>query len=367
MALARRAALIALVAGLLLAVLATPAFAHGRGSDATNFSSRIRSAPDVPGVSWQIYGGDELLGLTNTSDREVLVLGYEDEPYLRVGPDGVFLNRNSLATYQNADRYGRVEVPPEVDPDAEPVWDRVGDGNRYLFHDHRIHYMAFVLPPAIAAAPGEPHEVLEWTVPFQVDGGPQQEVTGDLRWVPGAPPWPWLLGALVVTLPALAGLRTSPTADDRWPGLARPAALVLGVLAALNVFHLVDDLFAVPLPWPAILLSAGQTAMFILIAVLGAVRGWQARDGAFTAIGVGAAALFIGQGLLYLSVLMTSQNASLVPELFSRAVVAASIVAILPLGAVAVIGTRRLLPDYDEAEDAEAVATPTPDSATTTP
>ncbi len=349
MRLARRWALVTGLACLLLAALAGPAAAHGRGSDATNFSSRILSAPDVPGLSWRIYGGDELIGLTNTSGSEVTVPGYAGEPYLRIGPDGVFRNTNSPATYQNQDRYAQVTVPAGVDEDAPPEWERVSDGNRYLWHDHRIHYMALVLPPAIQAAPGQEHQVLDWAVPFEVDGR-TLEVTGDLRWVPAGPAWPWLLGGLVVTLPALAGLRTSPTADERWPGLARPAAVVLGVLAVANVFHLVDDLLAVPLPLPTVLLSAAQTALFILIAALGAVRGWQARDGAFTAIGVGAAALLIGQGLLYLSVLTTSQNASIFPEVLTRAVVAASIAQILPVGLVAVLGTRRLLPDYDDDE-----------------
>lgn len=350
MPLVRRFAQVAGLTCLLLAALAAPAAAHGRGSDATNFSSRILDAPDEPGLTWRIYGGDELIGLTNTSDREVMVPGYQGEPYLRIGPEGVFRNAMSPATYQNEDRYAQVTVPPGVDEDAPPEWEQVSDGNRYLWHDHRIHYMAFALPPAIAGAPGEQHTVFDWAVPFELDGR-TREVTGDLRWIPGGSAWLWLVGGLAVTLPALAGLRTSPTADERWPGLARPAAVVLGVLAALNVFHLVDDLFAVPLPLPTILLSAAQTALFILIAVLGAVRGWQARDGAFTAIGVGSAALLIGQGLLYVSTLTTSQSASLFPDVLGRAVVAASIAQVITVGAVAIIGTRRLLPDYDDTDD----------------
>jgi hypothetical protein len=337
---------------LALVLTAAPALAHGRGSDATNFVSQITAQPDVDGVEFEVFGADEYLSVTNTSDQEVVVLGYEDDPYLRVGPEGVFENRNSPAAYLNDDRFGNTTVPTSADPGAEPDWVRVGDGPRWLWHDHRMHWMAPTTPPMVTADPGSEHVVYEdWTVPVEI-GGERSDVVGDLRWLPGRSPWPWVLGALVLTLPALAGLRTQPVSDERWPGLARPAAVVLGALALLNIVHLVDDLIAVPLPIGVILLAASQTVLFILIASFGALRGWQAREGAFTAIGVGSAALLVGQGLLYLGVLTTSQTASVFPEAVTRAVVALSVVQVIPLGIVAIVGTRRLLPPLDEEESA---------------
>lgn len=347
--------LVATIATLVLP--ATPAFAHGRGSDATNFSATIRSAPEVPGVSWEVYGNDEYLSVTNTSEREVIIEGYEGEPYLRVGPDGVFENRLSPAAYLNNERYGQVPVPPEADPRAAPDWVKVSDGDTWLWHDHRIHWMAFGVPPAVAEDPSTETVVYEeWVVPVTVDGEPSA-VTGQLRWVPPPSPWPWLAGALLVTLPALAGLRTQPVSDDRWPGLVRPAAVVLAVLAVLNLVHLADDLFAVPLPGWTIALATSQTLLFILIAGFGALRAWQAREGAFTALGVGASALLVGQGLLYLGVLTTSQTASILPTAVTKAVVALSLVQAIPLGIVTVVGTRRLLPPLED-DDADELARP---------
>lgn len=341
----------AVVAATLVALtcLAGPALAHGRGSDATNFAATIGDAPDLDGVIWQVLGSDEYLSVTNTSDQEVLVLGYEGEPYLRVGPGGVFSNRRSEATYQNRDRYQRVSIPPIADNDAEPEWVRVSDGQTALWHDHRIHWMSFDLPPTVMANPGQQVLVQEWAVPFTV-AGQTREVTGELRWIPGPSPWPWLAGALLLTLPALAGLRSEPVSEERWPGLARPAALLLALLAAANLIHLADDLFAVPLPLATILLAASQTTLFILIAGFGALRAWQAREGAFTALGVGSAALLVGQGLLYFGVLTTSQSETIFPVALTRAVVALSIVQAIPLGIAAVVGTRRLLPPLDDEE-----------------
>lgn len=348
--------------GLLVGTLAGPAAAHGRGSDATNFSSRMLSTPDLPGVTWRIYGGDEFLSVTNESDTELVVLDYENEPYLRVGPDGVFENRNSPATYTNSDRYGVTTPPASIDPGGEPDWVQVSSGSTYAWHDHRIHWMSPLVPPAVQENDGAETVVFDrWVVPVTV-GGETEEVIGELRWVPGPSPWPWLAGALVLTLPALAGLRTAPVGEERWPGLARPAAVLLAVLAVANLTHLVDDLFAAPLPLGTKLLAASQTVLFIALVGFGALRAWQARDGAFTALGVGSAALLIGQGLLYLSVLTASQTSSLFPHDLARAIVALSLVQALPVGIVAVIGTRRLLPPAREPESDTA----TPDVTTAT-
>jgi hypothetical protein len=347
-----RTALVVLVAFGLLLVAAAPAAAHGRGSDATNFRSEILQTPGFGGVTWRIYGGDEMLGVVNEATEELLVLGYRGEPYLRVGPDGVFENMRSPATYLNRERY-LVEAPPEADPDAEPEWEQVSDGNRYAWHDHRIHWMSPTIPPSVTDPDAETL-IQEWAVDVVLAGDAAQ-VTGELRWVPGPSPWPWLGLGLALSLVALAGIRTTP-AEDRWPGLARPAAVVLAAIALLNLTHLVDDFVAVPMPLSAVLLAAFQTALFIGIGFFGAIRGWQAQEGAFTALGVGAGAMFVGQGLLYLSVLSASQVASVFPVEVARLAVAVSLMQVLPIGAVAVIGTRRLLPEYEPPPMSETAA-----------
>jgi hypothetical protein len=353
-----RACWLVFSAGVVLVGLAGPAAAHGRGSDATNYRSQVTSQPDVPGVSWQVYGSDEFLSVTNTSDRELTVLGYEGEPYLRVGPEGVFENRASAATYQNTDRYANVgELPPDVGANEEPRWQQVSDANRYLWHDHRAHWMSQNLPPSVTD-PNTETVVQQWEVPFTIDGR-ERTVEGELRWIPTPSAAVWLAAALLLTAPALLGLRRlRSSSDDGWVmPLARPAAVVLGAVALLNLTHLVDDLFAVPLPGPTKALAAAQTALFIGIGAFGALRGWQGRDGAFTALGVGAGAILIGQGVLYGSVLTTSQAATLFPEVAARLVVALSIVQALPVGAVAVLGNRRLAARAQPTRSEAAAAT----------
>jgi hypothetical protein len=197
-------------------------------------------------------------------------------------------------------------------------------------------------------------------VPF-TGGGEDHELVGELYWVPGGSPLVWLIPALlIVSAPVAYGLlRTQPDVDaGRWPGLARLAGGTLLVISLANGFHLVDDLFATPIPITDTLVSALQTAFFIAIAVFGSVRAAQGGEGAFTALGVGAGAVFIGQGLLYISVLSASQTASLFPGWLTRVVIAASVAQIVPMAVAAVVGTRRLLPEWDDDElEAEARAT----------
>lgn len=350
-----RIVLLVLAQVALLGIAAPPAFAHGRGSDATNFSSRITDTADLPGVTWKIYNGDEFLGVENTSGTELVIPGYNgDELYLRIGPDGVFVNRKAEAYYINQDRYGQTRVPANVGT-GEPQWVKVSDEPRYAWHDHRIHWMSPVLPPPVRNAT-ELTEVFNWTVPFRY-GGQELQIAGELLWVPGPSPWVWLLAALpIVAIPALVGLRTKPQGRT-WPGLVRPAAVVLGTIAVANLIHLVDDFFSTPVPLTQSALVAVQTLLFIGIGLFGAIRAWQAGNGAFTALGTGSVALFVGQGLLYFSVLGSSQAASIFPGTLTRAIVAASLVQIVPLAFVAVWGNRHVLDAPESQSDFEPIAT----------
>lgn len=348
-----RAGFVTLAASVLVPVLAMPAAAHGRGSDATNWDSRVTETPGIPGVSWEVHGGDELLELVSV-EQEVTVLGYSGEPYVRVGPTGVHENTSSPATYLNEDRY-RTDLPPgaSADPDADPSWERVSDGPSYAWHDHRVHMMSTALPREVEADPGTSRLVQEWSVPVVPSEGSETVVRGELHWVPGPSPWPWLALGIVAVLPALLGVVRR---DSSAEALARPAAVVLGSVALLNLSHVIDDIAAMPLPLSTIVLSVSQTLLFLLIGALGAVKAWHGGDGAFTALAVGSAAVLVGQGVLYLSVLSASQLTTVFPHGVGRFIVAASMAQALTVGPVAVLGTRRMVPDEEAADIAHAAS-----------
>jgi len=366
----RLAALLTLVAVLTM-LPAAPALAHGGGgvTDASNFASTIggvvtldenRQATgpgEAPGVSWRVLANDALLEVTNTSGTELLVSGYENEPYLRMGPDGVWENRNSPATYLNNDRFGQTPVPERADAQAEPDWIRRGDGPTYRWHDHRIHWMATTMPPQVKVDPNVANVVLDWTVPFTIDGE-RLGLQGQLNWVPGPSAWPWLLAGLaLVAPPVLLALRRPPGAPRR-RALRQVGVLLLTVVAGIDLVHAVDDLVAVPATLTENLSAGSISAAILAIAALGIWKGREGRAGAATALSIGAAVLVAGVGLTHLPSLTSSQVATLLPVSFTRAVVALNLALIMPMAIVAWKGQE---PWPDAAEQPQpATAAPAP-------
>jgi hypothetical protein len=191
---ARPAGVALLLAGALvvstLATTAAPAAAHGvGGAQPTNARSRVlHITPAVTGVSFSIVQNGRKVKLTNQSDAQVIVSGYSGEPYLRVGPGGVFQNSRSPAVFLNRTLNPPAKVPARYDASAAPVWHRLSGGSSATWHDHRAHSMS---PGAFAHS--------TWSIPLTVAGRPVL-VAGDLTWVKAPPWWPWLVLTFVLAL-----------------------------------------------------------------------------------------------------------------------------------------------------------------------
>ena len=365
-----------LVAGaalLQMLLVAGPALAHGGGgSDASNYRSVIdvvataetaedpsaREAVALDGITWAVLANDALLQVRNVTDDELTVPGYTNEPYLRVGPDGVYENRNSPATYLNNDRFAQTEPPAHATADAEPDWQKVSDEPVYAWHDHRIHWMAPTLPPQVKVDATQPVKVNDWVVPFSIDGQ-ELAVTGRLSWEPPPPWWPWLAGGVVLAAaPVALAFRRRDPADRRRFAL-QAAGAVFAVVVAINVVHGIDDLVAVPATVGQNVAAAAQTFIPLLLAGWAAVKALRARPGAAQALLLGTFALVIPLGLTHTAVLGSSQVASKLPEWFSRLAVASQFAVIGPaVLAILASGELRAAP---EAAPAGAGSAPAPD------
>lgn len=204
------AALAALTLSAAALVAAPGALAHG-GTASTLFLSQVTAiTPAVPGVTVVVLGRDDQLELDNRSGKAVTVLGYEGEPYLRFDARGVAVNVYSPARYLNTDRYAKVALPPSADAKLAPQWDVLTLGKRWSWHDHRIHWMSTILPPAAKESPGKPQLVFAWSIPLTV-GGSQAQVAGRLDYVPpkGGTDTGLIVGiALPVGIILLAGAAT---------------------------------------------------------------------------------------------------------------------------------------------------------------
>ncbi len=173
----------------------------------TDYRSTVDAIePAADGVRAEVVGGDAFLELTVDRGVEVVVTGYQGEPYLRFRPDGtVERNRRSPATYVNDSRDAVAQVPASADPEADPDWETVGDGGAYAWHDHRIHWMGSEQPNG--AEPGE--WTKPWTVDIEVDGTPTR-INGTLALVDGVNPLPWVALGLAAAAAIVIGGRRRP-------------------------------------------------------------------------------------------------------------------------------------------------------------
>ena len=280
----------------------------------TDYRSTVTAVdPDADGVDVRVVGGDAFLELEVAEGHEVVVQGYDEEPYLRFLADGtVERNRLSEATYLNEDRQGAVAIPAEADNAAEPDWEAVADGGTYAWHDHRIHWMGGTAPPG-----AEPGTVVQaWTVDMAVDGSPVV-VSGELVMAEDVSPLPWIaLGlagaALVVVLVVVVGRRHSGATPVVAGGAVAVAALG-ALVAGWGEYTVAPS-------------GAGANPLLVgipLVGLVGAVAGLvlRRRTAGPTLI-LAAVAAVIGWGLLRVEVLWTPVLPTDLPAALDRALTA---------------------------------------------
>jgi hypothetical protein len=173
------------------AALVVAALAPGDAAGPTDYRTTVVSiTPPTDKISVEVVGGDAFLELTAEPGTNVLVLGYQSEPYLRFRPDGVVLeNQRSPSTYLNRSRYGST-APAGADPNLPPDWKVVARDGRYTWHDHRAHWME--PDPPRFSVPGD--QILESSVPLQVDGV-DTRVAVTVDWLPSPSRVPLYVGA----------------------------------------------------------------------------------------------------------------------------------------------------------------------------
>lgn len=333
---AARAALAVALAALAVGAAAGPAKAHDIGrAEATSYQTRIlRVEPPVRGLSVRPVDAGQRLELTNTTGREVMVLGYAGEPFLRVGPGGVFENQRSPASWLG--RASSTSAPAQPGPGAVPAWRRVGTGPTVAWHDQRAHWNGLQDPPQVRAAPRRAHVVVPgWRIEL-LDGDQRVAVVGDVRWVPAPGPWP--LG----TAAALAVVVLAASRHRRWPPLL---AGLTALLVAADVGYTTGSWAATGVS-PAALPAGGVVSLAAWLAGLVAIWRLLGRDPARAVLSLLLAALLVTvvSGLGNLSALRHSQLIVALPDPVARGLLAITIGLGIGL-AVAALLQVRMLPD----------------------
>lgn len=197
-------------------VLPSAATAHKGNPDFRSEITSITPASAADGLVLTIQNFDDNLELNNRTGNEVVVEGYDKEPYIRIGADGIVeVNLNSPAYYLNEDRFAAVTVPQRADANASPDWKQVAENGTFSWHDHRSHYMGLGTPPQVKDESKET-EVFPYVIPLRVGGVPVK-ANGMLTWVgkqSGFPVLPFVGLAIVIALGAIGVLMVRRRRDE---------------------------------------------------------------------------------------------------------------------------------------------------------
>ena len=335
-AIARRAVSLAVV-GLVLGAGPAAADAAKPG----DYSSEVTAIePDPGGFTIETTGGDAFLSLSVDEGTEVIVEGYQGEPYLRFNADGtVERNLNSQATYINDARFGGGDLIPDrlvgdAAADLEPDWEQIATNGAYAWHDHRTHLMT-------PDPPVDRGESFAWLGPvlLEVDGQPVT-VTGEITYHEAVSPLLWFALALL----ALVGLGVfGNRLPDRVPAVL---VAVVGVLAAGVAW----------VGYTSLPSGAGASIVPVVVAVVAVVLALVAAAvERLRMVGLLAAGVFLATwGVFRLAVLSNPVLPTDVPFAFERLVTALA----LGVGVGAVVTAFRsgaltgaLMPLTDLAEE----------------
>lgn len=320
----RRRLSIGALAGVMFALLGG-GVAHADAPAPTDYQTEIVAIePAADGISFDVIGGDSFVELTVERGVEVVVAGYEGEPYLWFREDGtVAENQRSPATYLNATRYG-TEFPASASAEAEPEWSDVAADGSYAWYDHRAHWMLDIHPAG--RSPGD--RILEAVIPLRVGGG-DVDVTVISTWQTGSSAWPLTLGLI-------GGLATAGVAvwlarrQRSWP---------LAVLPVASLAALVGWWQYLPLPaeadpqlvWPLLptlaLLAAGTAAIV-----------WRWQRLVASAVTLLAGLLLVAWGVLKRDDIEAAIVPTTAPQWLDVATVVASLVAGVGVAGMAVVG-----------------------------
>ncbi|GAA0630723.1 hypothetical protein GCM10009547_38190 [Sporichthya brevicatena] len=112
--------------------------------------------------------------LVAPADRRVEITGRDGKPFLRLRPNGAFVNAGSANLGENPDLLDAVG--------RRTGWVRVGEPGRVRWLEPRLQYSAD-RPPEVVERAGRPAELGRWEVPLTVDGA-AAPLTGTLTWIP---------------------------------------------------------------------------------------------------------------------------------------------------------------------------------------
>lgn len=146
--------LIAICTFFVVALAPVRADAHGIGGlGPSNTTAKVISInPPTSAFKADVIENGDRFKITRTTDKTIIILGVENEQYIKLDDNGVFLNERSATRLINESTTATISkkdldikyAKTSSDPNETPVWQKVSSASSYIFHDHRTHYMGSV-------------------------------------------------------------------------------------------------------------------------------------------------------------------------------------------------------------------------------
>jgi hypothetical protein len=169
--------LLALVLSLALPVLTAPAAgAHEGDQLAPPIVEKIE--PDIRGLEVEVvFSANYQFLVTNSTPTELTILADSGEPFIRIGPEGVFGNLKSKSWYDSNVPEGLNRYPKQAEagPDVVPEWRKVAVEPSWGWYDHRLHPVERYVTPEVQRSL-DPVKLGDWKVPIRFG-----DRTGDIR------------------------------------------------------------------------------------------------------------------------------------------------------------------------------------------
>ena len=236
---------------------AQPVFAHGgNGGASSDYRIEVTGFEgDSSGIEVRPVELGNRMELVRTTAKEVQIVGYDGEPYIRLDADGVVENHNSPSYYTNLDRFARTAMPTTATDDATPNWVKLSDGNSVRWHDHRTHWMDPTPRQDVRDNPDVERVIFpDNRVNLLVDG---QSVVAIVKvtWLPPPSRMVWLVMSSLGACALLAGLVLIPTFRRFAPPMALVAAAACLVGSGTSAFRVVVSAIAIVATIAGILLK----------------------------------------------------------------------------------------------------------------
>lgn len=147
-----------------------------------HFDTRLDPVPSPVGeLEIRLVDGSvPALFVRNETGRTLTVIGRRGEPFLTIGPRGVFGNVRSPDYYLGGNQTIR-PVPPSADPSLRPRWRKLSRLPIWSWLEFRAR-----IPPASeqrSILGPERRTILSWTTPM-IFGDDRIELSGHVDWIP---------------------------------------------------------------------------------------------------------------------------------------------------------------------------------------